>query len=311
MIKISNAIGSSFDISYQAQVENPDWKLVHGICFDQPHAWLSKDGEVYDVVFKCQVPQDLYEAYFAVAHFRYTREEAAKHALAAKYIGPWVEMEKESILQVFERLRNIYDLFINMTDTMLQSLQVQDDRFTEDVRKWYKDSLIEFFRLFRGFNELQNRMKNPGNKEFLSTTRRNWLHPYNNSEIEGLDRSNSPNRKENHLNLIFFKKIIGRCIHCNQPAVQGYVRCEKHLEASRKNSVTLRKKRKAEGRCIRCGFSLVDKGKPYTTCVSCADKKHNHYLVKQKMTSSAEYVGKLRPVPDRTCEKKSLNVKAA
>ena len=73
----------------------------------------------------------------------------------------------------------------------------------------------------------------------------------------------------------------GLCVDCSREAAPGYSRCVKHIESQRimgkKCRMAIdpsvykakREKRKAEGKCIRCGNKLGEDSEGHAKCTNC------------------------------------------
>ena len=71
--------------------------------------------------------------------------------------------------------------------------------------------------------------------------------------------------RENH-------KKLGLCIYCNEKAINGEVKCQKHKEKNNKATRKMRGKRKMLGLCLYCGKKIDRAG---VRCICCAEKA-NH-----------------------------------
>jgi hypothetical protein len=85
-------------------MKNPEYLLVHGIITDNKfgtnksldHAWVEKDGEVYDPVTDIRMPKEVYyNLYSAEAVAIYTFEEMIEIALKEGTYGVWDQKLKE------------------------------------------------------------------------------------------------------------------------------------------------------------------------------------------------------------------------
>lgn len=86
--------GRCYELAYRFQSDDPAWLLVHGTVringSHSGHAWLERDGSVYDVVLDITARRAEYVTRFAaVTLAAYSRKEAAEHALATRHFGPW------------------------------------------------------------------------------------------------------------------------------------------------------------------------------------------------------------------------------
>jgi hypothetical protein len=94
--------GRSFELSGRYQSDDPSWTLVHGTIEAKvitkgnaltrfSHAWLKRDGWVYDSVLDKSYEESHYvKIYAAHEAVTYTRDAAARVMLAAKHWGPWI-----------------------------------------------------------------------------------------------------------------------------------------------------------------------------------------------------------------------------
>lgn len=78
-----------YELAGRGQQRDPSWTLVHGTlesCIG--HAWLEKEGTVYD---RFMPIAQYIEEYAALAERRYSAKEAAEAMLSAKRAtwGPW------------------------------------------------------------------------------------------------------------------------------------------------------------------------------------------------------------------------------
>lgn len=84
-----------YELSARGQMRAPDWTLVHGACrhdlgFEFGHAWLERDGQVYDAVRDEFMPLAEYlERAGARRIVSYTNIEAVQQMLAQNVYGPW------------------------------------------------------------------------------------------------------------------------------------------------------------------------------------------------------------------------------
>lgn len=82
-----------------------DWTLVHGRpVLQRPpfirygHAWLEKDGEVYDPSAGVRMPVFFYYALGQITKeemYRYSRKEARRHIITSGHWGPWEGIETD------------------------------------------------------------------------------------------------------------------------------------------------------------------------------------------------------------------------
>ena len=76
--------------------EDIGWALVHGEVDSalgrMGHAWLELGDTVYDAVLDELFPTADYRLMFTALEIaRYSREEAAQHAVSSVHSGPWIE----------------------------------------------------------------------------------------------------------------------------------------------------------------------------------------------------------------------------
>jgi hypothetical protein len=85
------------DERFSERSSDTDWLLVHGEVNGPDgtrigHAWLEREGEIYDPVGDEFLPKVQYRMRFAVKNIRkYSRLEVAEAVLACNHLGPWVE----------------------------------------------------------------------------------------------------------------------------------------------------------------------------------------------------------------------------
>jgi hypothetical protein len=87
--------GRCYELAFSTLLLNSDWTLVHGrVNYDVGHAWLEKEGEVYDPVIDKQMSKETYLVeFFAEAQHEHNIIEAAGLLLKTNYYGPWTEGE--------------------------------------------------------------------------------------------------------------------------------------------------------------------------------------------------------------------------
>lgn len=82
-----------YELAGKGQQRDPSWTLVHGTIRGWiGHAWLEKDGAVYDAVLDRFMSVEQYvEEFGAKVERRYSRKEAAHEILSAQRLtwGPW------------------------------------------------------------------------------------------------------------------------------------------------------------------------------------------------------------------------------
>ena len=96
---MNGRIGHCFRLCLNFIVDNEGYELVHGIVKDPTgrgrysqlaHAWLEKDGVVYDITWDIEMPVEAYYRFFrAEERARYNRIEAAKLSIETRHSGPW------------------------------------------------------------------------------------------------------------------------------------------------------------------------------------------------------------------------------
>jgi hypothetical protein len=89
--------GRCFELSGRYQLDDPSWALVHGTIRTPtwgrfPHAWLKRDGWVYDSVLNRSYKVATYTRLFdARVWATYAVRDAAKVVVAAGHWGPFDE----------------------------------------------------------------------------------------------------------------------------------------------------------------------------------------------------------------------------
>ena len=100
--RVRKRLGRCYELAFRIMFEEPGaekFALVHGHVSTLRgvigHAWIEiGDGRVYDPVLDRYVPAEDYIAGLsAVIERRYTKLEAAKIAVHARYYGPWHEID--------------------------------------------------------------------------------------------------------------------------------------------------------------------------------------------------------------------------
>ena len=94
--------GRCYELCFRGQMQARDWVLVHGTVLDRHitighehaarigHAWLERDGIIYDAVHDQFLDWRAYEAaWSAVAARRFSLEEADREALRWGVYGPF------------------------------------------------------------------------------------------------------------------------------------------------------------------------------------------------------------------------------
>jgi hypothetical protein len=82
-----------YELAARGLLQDPSWRLVHGTNLGMAgHAWLTKDGIVYDAVRDQYMAADVYaQKRGAVAERHYGPNEAAEQVCLAGHWGPWHE----------------------------------------------------------------------------------------------------------------------------------------------------------------------------------------------------------------------------
>lgn len=90
-VRARNRQGRCFELSLKGQLLDPSWTLVHGSIFGWiGHAWLIKDGTVYDPVLDQYLTQiENGQMREAVVERTYQLKEAAGLCASAGHYGPW------------------------------------------------------------------------------------------------------------------------------------------------------------------------------------------------------------------------------
>jgi hypothetical protein len=87
--------GRCYELAFSGILNDGTWSLVHGQVsgpngVPMGHAWLERDGQVYDPVLNRQLPLLEYrDRYGAVCEAQYSQREAAERMLEARHSGPW------------------------------------------------------------------------------------------------------------------------------------------------------------------------------------------------------------------------------
>jgi hypothetical protein len=93
--RIRKRDGRCYELSYAGQLQAPSWILVHGYVahahgVECGHAWLERDGLVYDAVLDELMPASVYKADVCATELkRYTFVKAASEMLRTGHSGPW------------------------------------------------------------------------------------------------------------------------------------------------------------------------------------------------------------------------------
>ena len=93
---IEDRAGRCFELSGSGCIQaGGAWELVHGEVDFRPnirmaHAWLERQGWVYDPVLDQTVPRTVYESHVnAIVFRRFGVREAVKRMLTSGHYGPW------------------------------------------------------------------------------------------------------------------------------------------------------------------------------------------------------------------------------
>jgi hypothetical protein len=93
--RVRKRIGRCYELSYAGLLQAPSWILVHGYVahareVECGHAWLERDGLVYDAVLDELMPASVYRAHVCATELkRYTSVEAAREMLRTGHSGAW------------------------------------------------------------------------------------------------------------------------------------------------------------------------------------------------------------------------------
>lgn len=112
MGKLEDRIGRCYELSGNFQVDNQEYTLVHGFITDRigdtghtiDHAWVEKDGEVYDPVLDKSYPTDIYEALTGAEEIiRYEYIKTLNNIQKTGHWGPWHEVDQSRIVFDYEK----------------------------------------------------------------------------------------------------------------------------------------------------------------------------------------------------------------
>ncbi len=98
--------GRAFELCGRYQLDDPSWTLVHGSVRAKllvadgrfeltrlTHAWLKRDGWVYDSVFNITYEEAVYVRLYAARELiTYDAKAAARSSSTARHWGPWFEL---------------------------------------------------------------------------------------------------------------------------------------------------------------------------------------------------------------------------
>jgi hypothetical protein len=98
---LKDRIGQCYQLAGGYVIDHPNAILVHGtfngvrftrIYFDNNHAWVEENGEVFDPVMDCRFPkEDYYELFHATIQAKYTHDEVCHLTLQTEHWGTWHE----------------------------------------------------------------------------------------------------------------------------------------------------------------------------------------------------------------------------
>src|SRR6185437_10634025 len=85
-----------FELSGRYQLDDPTWTLVHGVIvscdLSIAHAWLKRDGWIFDAVLNESMPEQDYLTRFAAREIgSFSAVEAAQKQAARGWWGPLVD----------------------------------------------------------------------------------------------------------------------------------------------------------------------------------------------------------------------------
>jgi len=86
--------GRCYELAFKLLTDDPTWTLVHGVAnsggADIGHAWLERDGWVFDPVLNRSLAWiDYATDRRAVRLASFTAQDAARRAVASGHYGPW------------------------------------------------------------------------------------------------------------------------------------------------------------------------------------------------------------------------------
>ena len=97
--QLKHRIGKCYELAGRYVIDHPDAVLVHGtfngirfvkIDFDNDHAWVEENGEVFDPVMDCRFPKEEYfELFQTTIQAKYNHDEVCRLTLETKHWGPW------------------------------------------------------------------------------------------------------------------------------------------------------------------------------------------------------------------------------
>lgn len=94
-----------FELAGRYQLDDPTWTLVHGVIESEirgipiAHAWLKRDGWVFDPVRNESMPESEYLDRFAASEVgAFSSREAARKTAELGYWGPLVQYAPDVVL---------------------------------------------------------------------------------------------------------------------------------------------------------------------------------------------------------------------
>lgn len=107
MSKLGDRLGRCYELSAKYVLDNDGFNLVHGFITDKigvtghtiDHAWVEKEGNVYDPVLDMELPTEIHEAMFnAEVTIKYPRKSVLDMILMKEHWGPWHEVDKSKVV---------------------------------------------------------------------------------------------------------------------------------------------------------------------------------------------------------------------
>jgi hypothetical protein len=86
-------LGRCYELAGKVALDHPEWQLIHGTVRGFGHAWLERDGFVFDVAAdELFAVEDYYLQFHPVDPVRrYSQREAAQEMVRRSLWGPWHE----------------------------------------------------------------------------------------------------------------------------------------------------------------------------------------------------------------------------
>lgn len=143
--------GRGFELSGRYQMDDPTWTLVHGTIrarvIDKgcasvrfSHAWLKRDGWVYDSVLDKSYEEARYVALYTAREVAtYDHAAAAEMVLAESHWGPWTEID------VSDKDIMILRAGARHTDTPALEKLFKSMRDAELIKKQFRDDGVSFY----------------------------------------------------------------------------------------------------------------------------------------------------------------------